>query len=392
MKTLRINVKDKIATYFQRDGVIVCGNKGYTIVFTFDEEWDEYTTKTARFVWNGKYYDKQFTDNECEVPVINDTTEVTVGVYAGDLKTTTPAEIPCLISILCGNPEVIEGNIKEYRDIAQQAAEEAQQAAKEAKQAATAIVYPSIDVEEIEGGHRLTINDADGEKNFDVMDGADGEGNGLTPEQLEQFNTLVKWHADSTYTEMTVSISPKSSTYEIGSTKDITFTWSFKVGTKTAELSSLTFRGAVKAVTLTSEKVTDISSTSSYTVRGTRADGNKEPKEATANVYFYNKYYFGYGTDPDTVDSAFIKTLTAKSALSGSRPKFTEVASCADGNYIWLAYPSRLGASSFKMNGFNGGFKDVQTVSFTNNSGYTESYYVYRSVEPSLGSIEVQVL
>lgn len=247
-----------------------------------------------------------------------------------------------------------------------------------------------VTVTPIEGGHRVTI----GDKTFDVMDGEDGDasGSGLTPEQLEQFNDLVQWHADSTYTTMTASISPSSSTYEIGSTKDITFTWSFKVGTKAAELSSLTFRGAAKAVTATSEKVTGISSTSSYTVRGTRADGNKEPKEATANVYFYNKYYFGYGTDPDTVDSAFIKTLTAKSALSGSRPKFTEVASCAEGNYIWLAYPSRLGASSFKMNGFNGGFKDVQTVSFTNNSGYTESYYVYRSVEPSLGSIEVQVL
>ena len=44
MKTLRINVKDKIATYLQRDGVIVCGNKGYTIAFTFDEEWDEYVS------------------------------------------------------------------------------------------------------------------------------------------------------------------------------------------------------------------------------------------------------------------------------------------------------------------------------------------------------------
>lgn len=179
MKTLRINVKDKIANFFQRDGVIVCGNKGYTIAFTFDEEWEEYTTKTARFIWNGKYYDQQFTDNECPVPVINDTTNVTVGVYAGDLKTTTPAEIPCLISILCGNPEVIEGNIKEYRDIAQQAAEEAQQAAAEAKQAATAVVHPTIGVEEIEGGHRLTINDADGEKTFDVMDGEGGGTEGL---------------------------------------------------------------------------------------------------------------------------------------------------------------------------------------------------------------------
>lgn len=191
MKTLRINIKDKIATFFQRDGVIVCGNKGYKLVFTFDEDWADCTTKTARFIWNGHYYDKQFTDNECEVPVLNDTTKVTVGVYAGDLKTTTPAEIPCLISIICGNPEYIEENIKEYRDIAQQSAEEAQQAAREAKQAATAVVHPTIDVEEIEGGHRLTINDADGEKTFDVMDGESGATPGESGEDGATFTPSV---------------------------------------------------------------------------------------------------------------------------------------------------------------------------------------------------------
>lgn len=259
---------------------------------------------------------------------------------------------------------------------------------------------PTISVEEIEGGHRVTITNADGTvQSFDVMNGEDSEssGSGLTPEQLEQFNALVQWHTDSTYTTMTASISPSSSTYEIGSTKDIKFTWSFKVGTNAAELSSLTFRGAAKDETLTSETVTGISSTSSYKVIGTRKDGKKETKDATAYVYFYNKYYFGYAADTGTIDSAFIKKLKAKTGWASSKPKFTENASCATGNYIWLAYPSSLGTSSFKMNGFNGGFKLMTingktTVPFTNDSGYTEDYYVYRSVEHSLGSIEIQVL
>lgn len=191
MKTLRINVKDKIATYFQRDGVIVCGNKGYKIVFTFDEEWDEYTTKTARFIWNGKFTDKKFEENECEVPVINDATHVTVGVYAGNLKTTTPAEIPCLISILCGNPEVAESQVKEYREIAQRAAAEAQKAAEEAKKAATAVVHPTIDVEKIEGGHKLIIHDADGDEFFNVMNGKNGGEDGKTPYIQDGF-----WYID----------------------------------------------------------------------------------------------------------------------------------------------------------------------------------------------------
>lgn len=102
MKTLHIAVNNKIATYLKRDGHIVCGNNDYSIAFTFDTEWDSISQKTARFIWNGRYQDVEFTGTTCTVPIITNATEVTVGVYAGDLKTTTPAKIPCEKSIRCG--------------------------------------------------------------------------------------------------------------------------------------------------------------------------------------------------------------------------------------------------------------------------------------------------
>lgn len=414
MSELHINIRNKIATYNARDGVIVCGNGDYKIRFSFDEEWSEYPTKTARFIWNDKYYDQEFTENECSVPVINDATNVTVGVYVGNLKTTTPAKIPCLISILCGEPEIVDENVKEYRDKAQEAAEQA-------VRAAAVLKNPTIDVVEIEGGHRLTIHDVDGDKPFYVMNGKNGgedgvgiakaeinasgeliltytngttanlgkvvggSGSGLTDEQLKQFNTLVQWHADSTYDEMTVSISPTVSTYEIGSIKDITFSWVFS-----KEVSSVTFNGA----TQTKDYVTvnDITSAGSYTVSGTRKDGKKETKSATADVYFYNKYYFGCAFNPDTITSAFIRGLTFSTDWASKRPTFTETPNVATDQYVWYAYPARLGKSTFKSNGFNGGFNDAQIVSFTNGSGYTEDYYVYRSAESGLGNVEIQVL
>lgn len=80
---------------------IVCGNSDYKIAFNFDEEWNAQPTKTARFVWNGQFQDVVFTGNMCDVPVLNNTTLVAVGVYAGDLSTTTPALITCDKSILC---------------------------------------------------------------------------------------------------------------------------------------------------------------------------------------------------------------------------------------------------------------------------------------------------
>lgn len=101
MKTLHITVSDKIATYLKRDGIIVCGNSCYQIQFTFDEEWDAYDKKTARFIWGNHYKNVDFTGDTCPVPSVFNADLLKVGVYAGELSTTTVAEIPCEKSILC---------------------------------------------------------------------------------------------------------------------------------------------------------------------------------------------------------------------------------------------------------------------------------------------------
>jgi YD repeat-containing protein len=44
-----------------------------------------------------------FTGNQCEIPVISNTNTIRVGVFAGDLRTTTAAWIPARKSILCGS-------------------------------------------------------------------------------------------------------------------------------------------------------------------------------------------------------------------------------------------------------------------------------------------------
>ena len=77
------------------------------INFDFDAEWDDYDVKTARFVHDGSYIDVVFTGNQCVMPVINKAYGIYVGVYAGDLRTTTPAHIPSAASILSadGTPE-----------------------------------------------------------------------------------------------------------------------------------------------------------------------------------------------------------------------------------------------------------------------------------------------
>ena len=99
MKTINVLVRDKIASAVG-DIVYICGNSDYIISFDFDEEWAVYDIKTARFVHNGTYTDVVFTGNQCDMPVIHKAYGIYVGVYAGDLRTTTPAHIPSAASIL----------------------------------------------------------------------------------------------------------------------------------------------------------------------------------------------------------------------------------------------------------------------------------------------------
>lgn len=103
---INIVVKNKIA--IGENATIVCGNSDYIIKFDFDNEWAQYDTKTARFKWNGNYTDVIFDGDEVSVPVVYNTYFMTVGVYAGDLHTTTPAVFKCEKSILCGSDSPID--------------------------------------------------------------------------------------------------------------------------------------------------------------------------------------------------------------------------------------------------------------------------------------------
>lgn len=96
---INIKVRNRIAS--SDASIYVCGNNDFTVNFDFDDEWDEFVHKTARFVYNDTYTDVVFSGNLCAVPVISDARNVLVGVYAGDLRTTTPAIVAARKSILC---------------------------------------------------------------------------------------------------------------------------------------------------------------------------------------------------------------------------------------------------------------------------------------------------
>ncbi len=102
MPVINIKIRDKIAIR-EEDSLpfVVSGNSDYAVVFDFDEEWDVYEIKTARFLMGGGYTDVVFEGRECAIPTLRGGGVLEVGVYAGDIHTTTSAEIgvkPCVTS------------------------------------------------------------------------------------------------------------------------------------------------------------------------------------------------------------------------------------------------------------------------------------------------------
>lgn len=124
------------------------------------------------------------------------------------------------------------------------------------------------------------------------------------------------------------------------------------------------------------------------TVVLTVKDDRGEAASKTASIQWLNGVYTGAAEAPTTINSAFILTLT-KSLQGGKGKTFT--VNAATGAYIWYACSVSYGTPNFNVGGFDGGFSKVATFDFTNSSGYTEEYQVWRSDNAGLGSTTVKV-
>ena len=99
MPTIKVRVSGKIAENLTPEVKIVCRNSDYKVEFEFDEPWQAHELKTALFVYNGASVPVPFSGNVCEMPELYNTTLCAIGVFAGDLITTTPAYADCLKAI-----------------------------------------------------------------------------------------------------------------------------------------------------------------------------------------------------------------------------------------------------------------------------------------------------
>lgn len=168
-KQFVISVKGKIAELVN-GGKLVCGNNDYKIEFDFDEAWDNHNTKTALFVFGTQTIYKVFDGNICDGVVVENATNCYIGVFSGDLITSTYATIPCLMSIrdLGGVPE------EPTKEVYDQIIDLINKYIQGGGGTGGGGFSPTIEIVPIEGGNRLVITDTNGTKSFDIMNGEDG--------------------------------------------------------------------------------------------------------------------------------------------------------------------------------------------------------------------------
>lgn len=138
---LTVTVRNKVPEIRYGD-YLVSDNKQLKIVFDLDSEWDAYAHKTARFNLDGWQFDIAFTGDTVTLPLLPAYTgELKVGVYAGDLATTTAVSIPVRDSILA------PGDVISLEDAAEMArvAAEAERVDAESARAAAELLRQSAE-------------------------------------------------------------------------------------------------------------------------------------------------------------------------------------------------------------------------------------------------------
>lgn len=107
MPDITIRVRNRIAEAVGSPEII-CGNDGYNLLFDLDEEWSAQEIKTARIAWTDtfsgqpRHTDVPFILGFAAIPAIADAYEVRIGLYSGNIMTTTPATVPCVRCITDG--------------------------------------------------------------------------------------------------------------------------------------------------------------------------------------------------------------------------------------------------------------------------------------------------
>ncbi len=202
-----------------------------------------------------------------------------------------------------------------------------------------------------------------------------------TNDFTDEYKTMLE---DLAYTPIAInSFTNNVNAVEMGSTvTDVTLNWALNKEPVSQKIDNESLDKSLRTKQFTGQS---IKADKTYTLSAT--DERDKTVTKTTKITFLNGVYWGAAADA-AIDSAFILGLSK--GLQASRGKTFTVNAGAD-QHIYYAVPTRYGACSFNVGGFDGGFSKAATIDFVNASGYTESYDVYKSDNANLGNTTVKV-
>ena len=188
----------------------------------------------------------------------------------------------------------------------------------------------------------------------------------------------------------TFTASPAFGDYEIGHTvSNPRFTWSYN---KAIVNQNLKAGGSV--LPLDDQQVRkyaytgDITSNTTFTISG--SDNKAKSCSRTGSFNFKHKRYFGVAEVPAEYNSDFILGLSGKEFCTG-RTKSAFSLTAGAGQYYFYCFPATYGTPTFNVGGFDGGFELAATIDFTNASGNTTSFVIWKSENANLGTQSIIV-
>ena len=179
---------------------------------------------------------------------------------------------------------------------------------------------------------------------------------------------------------------PSTDVYEIGTVipaDTIEFSWAVNKEIKSQALTDCTVAVDDRSAVYGAE----LSNTKTFVL--TVSDGEKAAT-ASKKISFLNKGYWGSAAIPDEYNSEFVLGLSDSKFVTGKAGTYS-MSVVAD-EYGFFALPTSFGAvSSVWIGGFEVTVETAATISFTNASGKTSSYNIYKTGRSGLGSITMEI-
>jgi hypothetical protein len=173
---------------------------------------------------------------------------------------------------------------------------------------------------------------------------------------------------------LTLSVSG-GSTYEKGTSQQVTVRWTVKEGDTTVTPDTVTVNNETVTNTDTSKVFTNVTTTTTYTVKVTKSG---QEKSGSTTATFVAASYFGVVATDFTPTEDTIKALTTKTVKNTKA--YTGTASLTN-QKLCYAYPKSFGTLTSIKDANN--FDYIGSYNRTELTVNGEAYYIYLMIDPT---------